>query len=330
MSPSKTLRLILLSPLLLVASLVYVPVFLVCALLYLIPILRSRGRVSGTTYEPLQSRLLYDLLGTRPDPMARRLAWHLPATRLGIMTTMLAPMAWAIRLVGVTPASLRYPPPRPTPLAGMVGARCQVIDAALQEHVANGDQVVVLGAGWDPRGYDRPPDQAVPWFEVDTAGTQAVKRAAVEAAGLDASGVTFVTCDFTQQTWLEALDGQGFDRDRRTFVVWEGVSMYLDDEAVAATLRALATLPAGSRIAFDLFTRQWLDGRLGRSARRSVGWFYGEPWTWGLSVEGRLAPALERFVGEQGLAVETVWPLGNETEIASLVGAVVLAVVPER
>ena len=330
MRPVRALVLILLSPLLVALGVLYVPVLLVGMVIYMRRLGATRGQASGTAYEPLQMRLVYHLLGNRPDPVAFELTPHLPATDWGFLPVLISPFVWSIKLLGFIPKAFRYPPSNPTTFSGMMGARCKLIDDALEEHAAHGDQVVLLGAGWDVRGYRRPADQSVPWFEVDTPGTQAIKLTAVEAAYLDASAVTYVTCDFTEQTWLDALDGHGFDRSRRTYVIWEGVSMYLNDEVIATTLRAVTTLPAGSRIAFDLFTRQWLETKLGLAARRTVKRTYDEPWTWGLELDGPLAPSVEAYLGAHGLNVDRCWQLGFESEGVPAVGAVVLAAVPER
>ena len=48
----------------------WIPLFLLGYIFYVIPVYRSRGKVSGTTYEPFGVRLLYHLHGGRPDPAA--------------------------------------------------------------------------------------------------------------------------------------------------------------------------------------------------------------------------------------------------------------------
>jgi hypothetical protein len=64
-------------------------------------------------------------------------------------------------------------------------------------------------------------------FEVDAPATQAVKQSAIEATGVDASRVTFVSCDFSRQIWLAALKEKGFRQDLRAFILWEGVTRSL-------------------------------------------------------------------------------------------------------
>jgi len=69
-------------------------------------------------------------------------------------------------------------------------------------------------------------------FEVDTLATQQVKREALSKAGLASDHVTFVETDFNQKSWLEALEEQGFDPSLPSFILWEGVTMYLTAGAV--------------------------------------------------------------------------------------------------
>lgn len=286
------------------------PIFVIGMGFYLVPILLARGRVSGTTYEPFNGRLLYHLLGSRPDAAALKLAHGLPATRR--LNLLFEAMALASRVSGYVPFVFRYPPPpRPVPFSAAMSLKCEFFDDAMREAVAAGDQVVILGAGWDTRAYGVVGrDAAV--FEVDAPATQAVKRAAVEATGLDAAHVTFVGCDFNRRSWLEALETQGFDRDKRTFVLWEGVTMYLPERAIQSTLRSLAMLPVGSRIAFDFVSREWLNSVAGRMAALSIQVFYGEPWVFGFCVAPDPSKALSAYLEASGLSLERDDHVGDD------------------
>jgi methyltransferase (TIGR00027 family) len=83
-------------------------------------------------------------------------------------------------------------------------------------------------------------------FEVDSSQTQIVKRETLKKAGIDSSGVTFVPADFENEDWLACLTAAGFDRGKRSLFLWEGVTMYLDREAVEDTLRKIASTAHGS------------------------------------------------------------------------------------
>ena len=306
-----------------------VPVFLLGYPFYQIPILLKRGRVSGTTYEPFNGRLLYHLLGSRPDAAALQLAGGLPATSWIVLALLIRPIVWVSRISGYTPAMLKYPPPRPTPVSAMVGARCEFFDNAIRKNVSAGDQVVILGAGWDTRAYGLLLDKQVTIFEVDTAATQAVKIAAIEKTGLDASHVVFVSCDFNRQNWLEALKATGFDPNKRTFILWEGVTMYLEENSIQSTLKAVSALPAGSRIAFDFFSREWLeDTFVGKMAQWGVKATYAESFTFGFPVKPEFTACLSNYLEEYGLALDLDRPMGKEAEGELPFAGLAMAVTP--
>ena len=305
------------------------PLLLIGLPFYMAPILLRRGEVSGTTYEPFSGRLGYHLMGSRPDAAAARLARGLPATNAGYMWLMLRPLVWASRVTGHVPAFLQYPPPRPTPMSAMMGARCEFLDAAMLEHVPGCSQVVVLGAGWDTRAYGLLAGLGATLFEVDAPATQAVKRAAIAKAGLDASHVTFVPCDFNEQSWLDALKEHGFDPEKRTFILWEGVTLYLEAHAIESTLRSAATLAPGSRIAFDFLSREWLEGTsTGKAVRRSAKSTYGEPVVFGFPVTPDLSASLGEILEKHGLALDRARPMGDEGEGELPFGGLALAVKP--
>ena len=128
----------------------------------------------------------------------------------------------------------RWPGPRPS---GVV--RTRVIDDAVRDALTEGcTQLVLLGAGYDTRGYRLPGAAGVETFEVDHPVTQAAKRAAISRAlaGLSPR-VHFVAVDFEHDSLTTALDAAGLQRHKRTCVVWEGVFSYLTIDAIDATLR---------------------------------------------------------------------------------------------
>lgn len=299
------------------------PLLVLGGLLHTIVVLRCRGRISGTAYRPLQSRLLLHGLGQRPDPAAQALAAQLPGTRGLLGWLLLRPLVWACRCSGHLPAALRLPPPQPLPLRALLVGRTAVFDRALEDALTQVDQVVILGAGWDTRAWGACLGRGVRVFEVDAPPTQAVKRRAVAAAGLDTNQLCFVACDFAQASWLDALAGAGFDRDRPAFVLWEGVTMYLGESQVRATLDDISGLAAGSRVAFDCFGREWLATLPGRLGARAVAWIYQEPFRFSLSTAAGHA-GLRRLLEQHDLHPELTWLSDDEDPrafYAILVGA---------
>jgi methyltransferase (TIGR00027 family) len=82
-------------------------------------------------------------------------------------------------------------------------------DAAVDRHLADIAQFVILGAGFDTRAFRLPKEGRVRSFEVDAPKTQAVKRETLEKAGIDSTGVTFVAADFEKEDWLTRLVDAG-------------------------------------------------------------------------------------------------------------------------
>jgi methyltransferase (TIGR00027 family) len=303
------------------------PVMLLGLPFYFIPIVLKRGTVSGTAYEPFNARLIYHLLGSRPDPAAMQLAAGLPATNRFVMNLMVKPLAWCSQVTGYIPAVFKLPPPRPISMSAFVGARCEFLDAAMLDYVCPGCQVVILGAGWDTRAYGLLSDRDVTIFEVDAPATQAVKRSALESTGIDSSHVTFVACDFNGQSWLDALKENGFDCDKQTFVLWEGVTMYLEESAIQDTLKTVAKLPPGSRIACDFLGREWLeDTWAGKVTRGSVIATYGEPFTFGFPVQPDFSGALKDYLKPCGLSLERDLVMGDDSDGGLPFGGLFLAV----
>jgi methyltransferase (TIGR00027 family) len=203
----------------------------------------------------------------------------------------------------------------------------QVRTYALDQEVARfaesgGRQLIVLGAGLDARAL-RLRRLGLRVFEVDHPATQATKRGLVErSAGVpsavpewrkerasrprsDASdAATFVAWDFEQDPLgrLPARLGDlGYRREERGCVVWEGVTMYLSEDANAATFSMLADLLApGSAVAFTYFAKGLLasPARRDRLMRRFVA-SHGEPWVFGWEPD-----QLPAWLAARGFALE--------------------------
>ena len=118
------------------------------------------------------------------------------------------------------------------------------------------DQVVLLGAGLDCRAA-RLARHNVRYFEVDHPGSQAYKRRRVkELTGYPQDAATYVACDFEKDDFRQALREARFDVNKPAFVLWEGVTPYLPEEAVRTTLAwAAEFFHPQSVLMFDLLHR---------------------------------------------------------------------------
>lgn len=212
-------------------------------------------------------------------------------------------------------------------IMGNLWCRTRFIDDAFRDAIADGfDRLVVLGAGLDTRAYRLvdAPDVAV--FEVDHPSTQAWKRQQVERLAPDhASQVRFVPVDFDRDDLGAAMAAAGFRSETRTLFVWEGVTQYLTDAAVDATLRYISsTVPPGSRLVFTYVDRAIIDGSADlmiTDTLRSELERHGEPWRFGIDpnhlrdfLEARGFELVED-VGADDYRTRYLEPLGRELDL---------------
>jgi methyltransferase (TIGR00027 family) len=143
----------------------------------------------------------------------------------------------------------------------IITCRKRYIDDKLGEALGDIDAVVILGAGMDTRAYRLAHRSDVPVFEVDLPVNIARKKAAVQRAiGGAPASVHLVPLDFEHDGLIVALTENGYRADSRTFFIWEGVTQYLTEDAVRATLGALRAAASGSRLAFTYVRRDFIDG----------------------------------------------------------------------
>ncbi len=203
----------------------------------------------------------------------------------------------------------------------MMLVRTRYIEEKLEESIRNGaSQLVILGAGFDTRAYrltELLKDSRV--FEVDHPATQHYKMKRVLDAGIELpANLTYVPVDFRHDKLGDALAAAGYDSSRMTFFIWEGVTMYLTEEAIGETLRWVGAQAKGSVLVFDFVYRSVLTflqsgsiERLPEAAQRAVNRVrkleVGEPWLFGIPNGEE-----KEFLAQFGLTLTDLLPLGSE------------------
>ena len=111
-------------------------------------------------------------------------------------------------------------------------------------------QYVILGAGLDTFAYRQPASAAqLQIFEVDHPSTQQWKRDRLAAAQLATPpNVTFVPIDFEKVSLRDGLLGAGFDSAMPAFFSWLGVTQYLSEASIDATLQLIRSMQPGSEV----------------------------------------------------------------------------------
>lgn len=162
------------------------------------------------------------------------------------------------------------------------------------------DQCLVLGAGFDGLAaeFAEQHDGALA-SEWDHPATQAIKRVVLERVGAVRPGLVLRSIDLGHDDVTAALRDCGLARDRATFVVAEGLAMYLERARWEALLDAIdAGFTQRVRVAFSYMELQ-ADGRpdFARANRGVRRWLRrrGEPFVWGSSV-----PAMTATISQRG------------------------------
>jgi len=152
-------------------------------------------------------------------------------------------------------------------MADGMAVRTKYFDAFLAEATAAGiRQVVILASGLDARAYRSAWPAGTVVYEIDQAGVIDFKVATLRAlAAAPTTEVRNVAVDL-RDDWPAALRANGFDTQRPTGWIAEGLLMYLPAEAQDRLFDHITALsPPGSRLAtefvpcMDAFTSD--DGR---------------------------------------------------------------------
>ena len=176
----------------------------------------------------------------------------------------------------------------PTGIYEYVLARTRVFDEVFVDALERGfSQVVMLGAGMDTRALRfQNRNKGATIFELDIHATQRYKREVLERKKIAPPvKLVFAPIDFNKQRIAAVLSEVGYRDEQQTLFLWEGVTMYLEAEAVDSTLAFIRSSAAeGSLVVFDYVRASVLryentlygerDIR-GTVARAEEGWIFG-------------------------------------------------------
>ncbi len=162
-----------------------------------------------------------------------------------------------------------------------VTLRTCAIDARLKDFMVRqpSGQVVILGAGLDARAWRMNELSQTTVFEVDHPDTQRFKLSRLDQRPSPNAHVVHVAVDFERQSFPDLLQKAGFDPERPTFWIWEGVTEYLTPEAIRDSLGSMARLSAKESEMAVTYARPTLSNLapgLRQGTYRAFSWL-GEP-----------------------------------------------------
>jgi methyltransferase (TIGR00027 family) len=181
----------------------------------------------------------------------------------------------AIAFIGKTGRVIRKIPPllrlvrwyikqRHPFLYDCIPARTRYIDEYVNHCIDDGiEQLIILGAGYDSRAYrmERLKEKIVV-FEIDLPTIQKLKiQRLKKIINPLPSNVVYIPIDFNTETLQQKMAQGGYDKDKKSLFIWEGVTPYLTAEAVDETLHYVATNSRpGSFLVFTYILKSVVDG----------------------------------------------------------------------
>ncbi len=156
----------------------------------------------------------------------------------------------------------RFQVPGVRMLRSHVVLRSRFTEDRLAQSLSRGvGQFVILGAGYDTF-FARQPEWArkLKIFEIDQPATQQDKLARISAARIAVpDNVVFGSVNFEAESVADGLRRHGVKLDVPTVFSWLGVTMYLTEPAIDATLGTVLTFPRGSEIVLTFTSRETLS-----------------------------------------------------------------------
>jgi methyltransferase (TIGR00027 family) len=190
--------------------------------------------------------------------------------------------------------------------------------------------LVILGAGLDTRPYRFIELTKVKVVEIDLSAVQEFKKACLlRKFGVLPRHVRFIPMDLNIE--IEevdtALERSGLHPSEPAIFVWEGVSQYLQPNAVDSVLRAVAERPKGTVLAFTYVLEEVITGvyasdrseAFRKSARRRP-----EPWHFGIDprqLQALLAArglSLRPDFGTREHQMDYLQPVGRKMEVSEI------------
>ncbi|MBU7029361.1 MAG: SAM-dependent methyltransferase [Theionarchaea archaeon] len=288
--------------------------------------------ISATAIEPLNVRWGLHYFRSREDKWLVKLIKALPTGSHYGLLCFYGPAIIANRICGYTPKLATIPAPGKETLSTFVNSRTAFFDRIMEKNIAQMNQVVFMGAGFDTRAFKYCKGKNVKVFELDQENTQKYKIEALRKAGIDYEWITFVPIDFRQESWVDKLMENGFDTVKKTFFFWEGVTGYLEEESVKQTLKAVAKSSGkGSVITFDIYAKSLIAGT-GESSfimkyyGKPLVKMFGEPFIFGIDTTKNPRENVETLLREAGLTLGEFSLLGKTTEKVKPFGGLVEAV----
>jgi len=274
-------------------------------------------RVSWTAGKVIQIRWILHYFGVREDKATIKFTKAFPCeSHFGLLCYMGASII-ANRICGFKPSFAFIPESGKETAMTFGNARLKYFDKSLEKNLDQVEQVVNMGAGYDLRAYKYIAGKNVKVFELDQEKTQNLKIETMKKAGIKYDWINYIPVDFREESWVEKLIENGFDQTKKTYFLWEGVSVYLEEVVAKDTLKKMATISAkGSIIAQDFPSIAFIKGETSYSIKKAKNMFkkMGEPHLFAIDMSEDAGKSIEILLQECGFKLKNLILFGEKVK----------------
>ncbi|MHA1717996.1 MAG: class I SAM-dependent methyltransferase [Promethearchaeota archaeon] len=232
--------------------------------------------VSMTAGQAIQPKWFLHHFGVRADKKTIRFMRYLPNESVFGLWLIFLPMFIANKLTGFSLALVKIPDQGKETFATFINMRITQFDHIVEKYINEVDQIVMMGGGFDLRFIRYTKGKNLKVFDIDQEKTQQLKLDVMKKAGIESDWITYIPVDFREESWVDKLTENGFDKTLKTYFHWETVAIYLDEEVVKDTMSKMSEIsPKGSIIAQDFYSKEWLEKQISKSGKLAE--FTGEP-----------------------------------------------------
>ena len=163
--------------------------------------------------------------------------------------------------------------------------RSALMDEGIKEN-SNQYPVVLLGAGFDSRSLRLKSCLNNGIYEIDFPATQVLKKSILEQNQFDTSHVTYIEADFDEKP-IDQIFEELKLRNTPVILIWEGVTMYLEEQLVYHTINEVGKyFGKGTILLADYWLQSFpLPQFLQNSIRDIFAVLWNEPIIFGTSEE---------------------------------------------
>jgi len=273
--------------------------------------------VSFTAGQALQYRWFMHYFNTRPDPLSVAFIKKFPCESHFGLWSAFGALIISQRLFGFTTKFGKVDEPGEETIFSTPGRRVLMFDRIMEKYVDEMEQIVIPGAGFDLIALQFTKGKEVKVFELDQVKTLDVKIETLKKAGIKHDWITYISVDYSNESWIDKLLGAGFDKTKKTLFLWESVSLFLEVDIVKETLRKMADLCVdGSIIAQDFYSKAYISGEASKAVKRASRMIeQREPWKFGIDMSNEPKKAVESFLKECGLKTTEINQFGEKLNI---------------